>query len=216
MGPRVCVFAGPSLPVQDRIVKDGLVYLPPASRGDVDRASREYDAMFLIDGVFHQDLAPSPKEVLAACRRTAVFGAASLGALRAAECWPFGMTPLGIVARWYICEIIDGDDEVAVLMHPQNHIALSIPSVSVRYVAWLARKRCILTRTQEAWWTHAARTQIFYADRTWDSALALAPRASQAALRELAMAHGDVKRLDAKFAMRRAARELGHRALAAA
>src|ERR1700739_183791 len=114
----VGVFAGPSLPVADRLPVTGLTYLPPAARGDVAAAAERFDAVLLIDGVFHQGIAPSAKETLAACRRVPVFGAASMGALRAVECRAFGAIPLGAIAGWYASGAIDGDDEVAVLMDP--------------------------------------------------------------------------------------------------
>src|SRR5690348_7978990 len=115
---KLCVFAGPSLPVQDRVGVDGVAYVPPASRGDLLHASESHDMILLIDGVFHHDLAPSPKETFETCRRTRLYGAASMGALRAAECAPYGAVPLGAIATWYAREIIDGDDEVAVLVDP--------------------------------------------------------------------------------------------------
>lgn len=202
------VFAGPSLPVADRVALPGLVYRGPAARGDVERASQVDRAVLLIDGVFHHDLAPSPREVVDACDRSVMLGAASMGALRAAECAPFGMLGIGAIARWYTNGIIDGDDEVAVAMHPRTHEALTVPSVNVRYVAWLATRRGMLTREAARAWIERARTQIFYADRTWDDALDCAPSDRRAALGELAFAYGDLKRSDARFALRRAARLL--------
>ena len=205
---RVCAFVGPSLPPSDRVRQAGLAYLRPAGRGDVERAAAEYDAIVLVDGVFHHDLAPSPKEVLNACRRITVFGAASMGALRAAECALYGAVPLGIIARWYLRETIDGDDEVAVLMHPKTHRALSVPSVNVRYAARIARRRGLLTREEAARWIDDARTQVFYTERTWDAAVAFAPAAVRCQLREIGEREGDLKRLDAMFAIRRAQRML--------
>ena len=202
------VFAGPSLPIVDRIVVPGLSYRGPAARGDVARAAETANVVLLIDGVFHHDLAPSPREVVDACERTTMLGAASMGALRAAECAPFGMLGLGAIARWYAREIVDGDDEVAVAMHPRTHEALTVPSVNVRYVAWLAVRRGILSSAQAHTWIERARTQIFYADRTWDDALDRAPPQRRTALSEIACAQGDLKRHDARFALRRAVRLL--------
>jgi hypothetical protein len=204
----LCVFAGPSLPPADRIARRGLAYAPPAARGDVAAASGRFDAILLIDGVFHHALAPSPREVVDACERVRMLGASSMGALRAAECAPYGMLGLGAIAGWYASERIDGDDEVAVAMHPRTHVALSVPSVNVRYVAWLARRRHILSRAEARAWTERARTQIFYADRTWESALSYAPAAHRIALAAIADAEGDLKRWDARFALRRAIRLL--------
>ncbi len=207
----LCVFAGPSLPPEDRFDLRGVTYRAPASRGDVAVAAERFDAILLIDGVFHHDLAPSPREVVDACARTRMFGAASMGALRAAECAPFGMVPLGAIARWYQRERIDGDDEVAVAMHPVTRVALSVPSVNVRYVAWLAVRRDVLTRDDARVWTARAREDIFYADRTWENAVALAPRTARSRLACIAATHGDLKRWDARFALRGATRTLGMR-----
>lgn len=208
----LCVFAGPSLPPADRLARRGLAYSRPAARGDVEAASERFDAILLIDGVFHHDLAPSPREVVDACERVRMLGASSMGALRAAECAPYGMVGVGAIARWYASERIDGDDEVAVFMHPRTDVALSVPSVNVRYVAWLAQRRGILSRAQARVWIERARTGIFYADRTWESALSYAPAARREVLAAIANAEGDLKRWDARFALRRAIRLLDARA----
>jgi len=204
----VGVFAGPSLPIADRVAAPGLTYLPPAARGDVAAAAERFDALLLIDGVFHQAIAPSAKEMLAACRRVPVFGAASMGALRAAECRAFGAIPLGAIAGWYVSGAIDGDDEVAVLMDPATSRALSVPSVNVRYVARLATRRGVLSATAAEIWANRARREIFYADRSWRGAVALAPAAARDALLAIAHAHGDLKRWDARFAVRRVQRAI--------
>ncbi|MDE2570931.1 MAG: TfuA-related McrA-glycine thioamidation protein [bacterium] len=176
-------------------------YLLPASRGDVAAAAEAYDAIVLIDGVFHHDLAPSPKECLAACRRVPMIGAASMGALRAAECWPYGLRPVGAIARWYIHEVIDGDDEVAVLVHPESHRALTVPSVNVRYVAWLARRRGLLTAAESDAFITGARS-VYYMERSWDTALEHAPSAARHLLGAIAHNEGDLKRWDARATLR--------------
>lgn len=195
------VFAGPSLPFDDRPQIDGVVYLPPASRGDVEHAARDYDAVLLIDGLFHHDLAPSPKECYASLAHARMFGASSMGALRAAECAPYGFTPLGAIARWYAHDVIDGDDEVAVVTHPQTNAALSLPLVNVRYVAWLACRRGLLDARARAVFIDAARA-IFYMDRRWEDVLECVPAQVRPAIGELARRYGDLKRWDAQFALR--------------
>jgi hypothetical protein len=204
---RVAVFAGPSLASVDRLAVDGVFYLPPAARGDVARAAVEYDVVLLIDGVFHHDLAPSPKECFEALSHARMFGASSMGALRAAECAPYGFTPLGAIARWYTSECIDGDDEVAVLTHPQTHVALSTPMVNVRYLARRAVREGVLSAYQANGLVLNAR-RVFYMDRTWDDVLDLAPVSVRAKLRELAD-RSDLKALDARFALRCVLRTLG-------
>ncbi len=203
----IAVFAGPSLPFADRIDGEDIVYLPPAARHDVLAAAQTYDAVVLIDGVFHHDLAPSPKECYAALEHARMFGAASMGALRSAECAPYGFTPLGAIARWYACGAIDGDDEVAVSTNPLTHEALSVPLVNVRHVARLARRRGILTAAQAIALVESARA-IFYMDRTWDDVLARLPEDARLAVASIAGEEGDLKRLDARFALRTAIRSM--------
>jgi TfuA protein len=206
----LAVFCGPSLPPEDRISVKGICYLPPAARGDIERAAARFDNLLLIDGVFHHDLAPSPAECYRAAQRIRCFGAASLGALRAAECRLYGFMPLGIIARWYIREVIDGDDEVAVAVDPRTQSALSVSSVNVRYVARLAVRRGIIARS-EADRLVAQSREVFYADRTWEDVLTLAPAKARAALGALAERRGDLKRLDGRFALRSVLRTLYRR-----
>jgi TfuA protein len=204
---RLAVFCGPSLPPEDRLGFGGVSFLPPAARGDVERAAHEFDAILLIDGVFHHDLAPSPKECYRVAQRVRAFGASSMGALRAAECAPYGFLPLGAIARWYAHEIIDGDDEVAMLVHPETHAALTVPSVNVRYVARLAHRRGLLARTEATRLIDESRA-IFYTDRTWEDVAALVPERVRDAVRVIAEREGDLKRWDARFALRSVVRRL--------
>jgi hypothetical protein len=204
---RLAVFCGPSLPPEDRSDFGGVTFLPPAARGDLERASHEFDAVLLIDGVFHHDLAPSPKECYRVAQRVRAFGASSMGALRAVECAPYGFLPLGAIALWYAYEIIDGDDEVATLVHPETHAALTVPSVNVRYAARLAHRRGILTRAETTRLIDASRA-IFYMERTWEDVVSLVPERARAAVRAIAEREGDLKRWDARFALRSVVRRL--------
>lgn len=207
----LAVFAGPSLPPADRIETEGVTYLPPAARGDVERAARSYDAVLLIDGVFHHDLAPSPKECYTATRYARMFGAASMGALRAAECEPYGFAPLGIIARWYTCGRIDGDDEVAVLTHPQTHEALTVPMVNVRFVARALVRAVAIDRGEHDALIGAAR-EVFYMERTWSDVAALVPARARAAFDAILARGSDLKRADARFSLRSVLRARERRA----
>jgi hypothetical protein len=176
----------------------------------VERAAREHDAVLLIDGVFHHQLAPSPKECYAAISHARMFGASSMGALRAAECARYGFVPLGAIAMWYAREVIDGDDEVAVLTHPQTHQALSVPLVNVRHVARLAYRRGLVDALERD--TIVARSaSIFYADRTWEDVCDAAPKRARALVSAIARGEGDLKGRDARFALRSVVRRMSRR-----
>ncbi len=135
MGSReIVVFIGPSL---DRATAEAILpaeYRPPARRGDVYRAAKEGARVIgLIDGVFFQDSAVAHKEVLSVLEMgVAVVGASSMGALRAAELYPFGMEGVGEIFRQYRdCDLIS-DDEVALIFDPVNYAPLSEPLVNIR------------------------------------------------------------------------------------
>lgn len=130
-----------------------------------------------------------------------------MGALRAAECAAYGAVPLGAIAGWYVRELIDGDDEVAVLVDPDTQRALTVPSVNVRFVAMLGVRRGLMDRASADAWVSRAR-DIFYMDRSWENAIDLAPLGLRNALRKIADEEGDLKRWDARFALRSVLRRL--------
>ena len=114
------VFSGPTL--APHIVAAlapklaGGEFRGPARCGDVFRAVEQgFARIALIDGVFDQSLAVWHKEILWAIHRgCTVFGAASMGALRAAELHSFGMVGIGRIFEAYRDGLLLDDDEVAV------------------------------------------------------------------------------------------------------
>src|SRR5262249_22679622 len=117
---RVFVFLGPTLPVgRARELLDA-VYLPPVQQGDVLRLlGRAPRVIGIVDGYFDTVPAVWHKEILLAMAEGVhVFGAASMGALRAAELHPFGMVGVGRVFECYRDGVLTADDEVAVAHGP--------------------------------------------------------------------------------------------------
>lgn len=111
------IFLGPTLPVEEARRFLDAHYLPPAGQADLISAVLRYrPAMVgLIDGVFHQSLSVWHKEILDAIGKgVRVYGAASMGAIRAAETASFGMVGIGDIYRGYASGAITADDEVAV------------------------------------------------------------------------------------------------------
>jgi TfuA protein len=158
------VYLGPSLPVSTAESILPADYRPPIKRGDLPS---HYDGIVvIIDGEFGQNLSVSPKEILRLIDNgTPVIGAASMGALRAAELHPFGMAGYGWIFEAYRSGRVIADDEVAVTYSEESLTALTIPLINVRY--WL---EC-LTADGEADAITArrilARTRrVFYAERT--------------------------------------------------
>jgi hypothetical protein len=138
------VFVGPTLPMQDAAALLDATFLPPMRQGDVFRAVRAFHprAIGLIDGVFLDVPAVWHREILwALSQGTHVFGAASMGALRAAELAEFGMRGVGVIFEAYRVGVWPGDDagfedddEVAVIHAPAaaGGAALSDAMVDLR------------------------------------------------------------------------------------
>lgn len=115
---RTLVYVGPTIPAS-RVLEllPQAELRPPVAAADLALESLQAgDRVALIDGVFLQQRAVRHKELAVLLQRgVQLFGAASMGALRAVEMAPFGMVGLGTVVRWYSEGRIDGDDEVALL-----------------------------------------------------------------------------------------------------
>jgi hypothetical protein len=91
--------------------------LPPVAAGDLLRLSLSAgDVVGIVDGYFSQVGAVRHKEILALLSRgVRVLGAASMGALRAAELDCFGMEGIGGIYADYRDALLVADDEVALL-----------------------------------------------------------------------------------------------------
>lgn len=127
------VFAGPCLA---GIRPQGFDLRPPAQRGDILAAvAGGARTLVLLDGYYYTVGSVTHKELLYALDAgVRVIGAASMGALRAAEMEPFGMTGAGRVFSWYRDGVLDGDDEVAILHAPaeMGYRPLTVALVEVR------------------------------------------------------------------------------------
>jgi hypothetical protein len=142
------VFAGPSLSAaRARAILPGAIVLPPARCGDVLAALRlRPSAIVLIDGLYDTTPAPWHKEILWALEAgVPVVGAASMGALRAAELDRFGMTGVGAVYRDYRDGQRHADADVAVLQvtGPDGDRATTDPLVDIEAAVaeWTAAGR---------------------------------------------------------------------------
>jgi hypothetical protein len=137
-------------------------YLPSIKKGDVLKAIKEgYKRIVIIDGNFSWVPSVWHKEILTALDYgLEVFGAASMGALRAAELNAFGMKGYGRIYEMYKNEEIDGDDEVAIAYSKYNNDQ-TIPLINIRLTLErinIHEKEMILDSLRF----------IFYAERTWD------------------------------------------------
>ena len=116
---RVLVYLGPSLSLEKaRAILPHAVYRPPAKQGDIvtDVVNLQPNRIILIDGEFRQNLSVWHKELVYALLYPgvkAVYGAGSMGALRAAELDFLGMIGIGKIYHWYRDSVTEDDSEVA-------------------------------------------------------------------------------------------------------
>jgi hypothetical protein len=167
------LFVGPSLSDAGLLVQGRDIEIAgPAAQGDVAAAVRRgASAIGIVDGGFEYTAPVRHKEILyALSQNVAVYGAASMGALRAAECRAFGMIGIGRIYDDYCSGAIVDDADVALLHAPAElgYRSLSLALVNVRATLdeleqtdRLARDARVLIET--------SANGIFFKDRTWRS-----------------------------------------------
>lgn len=145
------LFAGPSLwPAPPRLPA-GFVLQPPVAAGDVYRAlDSGASRLAIVDGFFGDRPSVRHKEILCAVDAgVPVLGAASMGALRAAELNTFGMIGIGAVHHAYATGRLTRDADVAVVHAPAE---LGWQPLTVALVDVLAEldRRCAVGRLRPA------------------------------------------------------------------
>ncbi|AYD04393.1 TfuA-like protein [Neorhizobium sp. NCHU2750] len=162
------VFAGPSIHGIDLSNYRGIQLHPPAAAGDMLSAvDAGFDVIGLIDGLYKDQAAVWHKELLYALSKgVLVLGAASMGALRAAECDSFGMIGLGQVYQAYRTGMRTSDADVAVLHAPteMGFRPLTIALVDAEATIESLRER--IGDEQAAHLLQAART-LHFSRRSW-------------------------------------------------
>jgi hypothetical protein len=167
----VVVFAGPSRPKQFRTLGRCVIWRPPVAAGDVIRALQlRPKAIVLIDGLLGDRPAVRHKEILFAMSEGhRVFGAASMGALRAAELAPYGMQGVGLIYQDFRSGRLIDDDEVVQLHGPAEmaYRPLTEALVNVRATLRLAAARKRIAPALVPRLITAAK-RVFFHDRTFE------------------------------------------------
>jgi hypothetical protein len=167
---RPVVFAGPSIFGLDETSFAGLEWRPPAARGAILAAlAGGAPAIGLIDGVYEHEPAIWHKEILYALSLgVPVLGAASMGALRAAECAAFGVVGIGGIFAEYHTGARTADADVAVLHAPAE---LGHQPLTVALVDAEATLAALLADGAVARQGHdrllARARQLHFTQRTW-------------------------------------------------
>jgi TfuA protein len=143
------IFLGPSLSHEKARKILQADFRGPAKKGDLLRASGDIDdstIVCLVDALFLQDYPPSPIEVyqLMLNKNIKLYGAASLGALRAVELEKFGMIGMGKIFELYKKGKLTADDEVAVTFVEGEHQLQSEAMIDIRFNLFLAHRMGII------------------------------------------------------------------------
>jgi hypothetical protein len=169
---KTVIFLGPTLDLNTaREILPQAIYLPPAGQADLISAVQIYEPQVigLIDGVFHQSFAVWHKEILYALDRGIhVYGASSMGALRAAETSMFGMVGVGQVYEQYATDVLTDDDEVA-LAHgdaDSGYFHVSEPMVNLRATFHDAVEQGVIDAAASEQFCRIAKA-IYYPERTF-------------------------------------------------
>lgn len=172
---KAIVFLGPTLSLEEARAELDARYLPPVAQGDVVRAARERPAAIgIIDGYFALVPAVWHKEILwAMAQGIHVFGAASMGALRAAELSSLGMEGVGAVYEAFACGELEDDDEVAVAhaAAEEGYRTLSEAMVDIRSTLRAAATAGVIGEATRAALEREAKA-LFYPERSLLSVLA--------------------------------------------
>ena len=178
---RPTVFVGPSL-ARWRVEQllPGCVVRPPIERGDLYRDRLLGGSAFLIlDGVSPQQSSVSVQEIEDVMADNAlVVGAASLGALRAAECWASGMQGIGLTYRALRSgAVLLSDDEIATAADVDSEFGArggwSVSLFNVRFATSRLRRRGLIDARQRERIVAAAEA-LFFTERRWETILAAA------------------------------------------
>jgi len=176
----VAVFLGPTLPVETAREVLPADYRPPVRQGDIYRLlrGRRPSAIAVIDGYFHEVPSVWHKEILWALDQgIPVHGAASMGALRAAELDIYGMRGHGRIYQAFrdgafppdLEDVFEDDDEVAVIHGPaeMGYPGLSEAMVDIRATLAAAAEAGMIGATGRRALV-AAFKAVNYRDRRWE------------------------------------------------
>jgi hypothetical protein len=175
---RAVIFAGPSLPPGLRPPFGSYFeWRPPVRQGELYRAALERPSIIgVIDGYFEVTPTVWHKEILwAMAQGIHVFGAASTGALRAAELDWFGMRGIGRIYEQYRDGALEDDDEVAILHGPAElgYPPVTEAMVNIRATLAAAVRAGCLAPSRAAELTAIAKA-LFYKERTYQTVLNIA------------------------------------------
>ena len=138
---KVLVYLGGAVSLaKARAILPDAIFKGPCKQGDIvsDVVNLQPTHILLVEGCIRENLSPWHKELVYALQYPgvkAVYGAASMGALRAAELDWLGMIGVGRIYEWYRDGVTEDDSEVAVSyaeLPNGEYRVLTVPLVDIR------------------------------------------------------------------------------------
>jgi len=171
---RIIIYLGPSLPLEEAkyILSSNnrreVVYAPPIKRGDIPKAlSDGFNIIAIVDGVFFRESAVSPRELMDVLKTgVKIYGASSMGALRASELDRYGMIGIGKIYQWYRDGTLNSDDEVALSFDSEEFIPISEPLVNIRETIKKATDENIISQEESEIIFKSAKS-LYFPERRW-------------------------------------------------
>lgn len=211
---RIIIYLGPSLPIDEakKILDSNqnreVIYAPPIKRGDIPKAvSQGFNIIGIIDGIFFRESAVSPRELMEILKTNVkLYGASSMGALRASELDRHGMIGVGKIYQWYRNGTLNSDDEVALSFDSEEFIPISEPLVNIRETINKAINQNIITKEDSETIFKSAKS-IYFPERRWEKIIHDSERKLNKSFSEFTMFvkdnKVDIKREDAVLLLKR-------------
>ncbi|AZF43545.1 hypothetical protein C4J87_3402 [Pseudomonas sp. R1-43-08] len=131
------LFGGPSVASSIQQYRKLFDVRPPVQRDDLYELSEQQrpGCALIIDGLFGSAMAISPIECIDLMKRGwLLYGASSMGALRAADCCTMGMMGVGDIFNGFHLGYFHSDSDVAVKYDAKNYSEITVPYVQVDHV----------------------------------------------------------------------------------
>lgn len=166
---KIKIYSGLSVKRETvRKVLPGAVFCGPVARGDLySDIHDKTNVIGIVDGKFMQSLAVSPTEIMDALRcGIRVYGASSIGALRAVEMRNHGMIGCGEIYRHVLSQAYFRDDQLGLIFYDSSNRRPNLPHIDLLFSVTKAVEQKKLDRSL-AQLILKSYEQIYFADRNW-------------------------------------------------
>lgn len=131
------IFGGPSIGSLVEQYHECFDLRPPIQRNDLYELAEQQrpGCALIVDGLFGSSMAISPTECIDLMKRGwLLYGASSMGALRAADCCAVGMMGIGDIFNGFHLGYFHSDSDVAVKYDSRSYSEITVPYVQIDYI----------------------------------------------------------------------------------